>query len=314
MHFATLNLCNLGADAAAWRLAHFGRLIAQTLAAPALLALQELKSEAEPAADGTVPATASAAALIEAILAAGGPHYVYREIAPLADADGGQAGFNIRLGALHDPQQLEAVERMPGGALDAAGVRRGADGHAQLTRSPGRIAPLDPAFAGCAERHWRPSRKALALEYRCPDGRPLLLVNCHLKSMRAEHRRAEDYAKKQRHAQALAIHAFCASVLALDPQARLIVAGDLNDVPGSKTLDLLKGERLANLIEDLPRHLRHTHRHGHHAQTLDHVLVSPALRAARAEVLHVHTTAPAPQPSDHDPVRVELRDVQPLLR
>ena len=44
MHFATLNLCNLGADAAAWRLAHFGRLIAQTLAAPALLALQEIKS------------------------------------------------------------------------------------------------------------------------------------------------------------------------------------------------------------------------------------------------------------------------------
>lgn len=306
MRFATLNLCNLGADAAAWRLAHFGRLIAQTLAAPTLLALQEIKAEGPPAADGTVPGTAAATALIDAILAAGGPRYEYREIAPLADADGGQAGFNIRLGALHDPLRITAIERMPGGALDATGVRRGPDGHAQLTRSPGRIAPLDPAFAGCGERHWRPSRKALALEYRCADGRPLVLVDCHLKSMRANSRRAEDYAKKQRHAQAAAIHAFCAALLALDPQLRLVVAGDFNDAPGSKTLDLLKGSRLANLIEDLPRHLRHTHRHGHHAQTLDHVLVSPALRAARVEVMHVHTTAPAPQPSDHDPVLVEL--------
>ena len=42
--------------------------------------------------------------------------------------------------------------------------------------------------------------------------------------------------------------------------------------------------------------------------------LSPDERAACAEVLHVHTMAPAPQPSDHDPVRVELRDVQPLPR
>lgn len=306
MLFATLNLCNLGADAAPWRLEHFGRLIASPLGAPALLALQEVKAEGPPAADGTVPATATWQALIDAIAAAGGPRYAYREIAPLAGADGGQAGFNIRVGALHDPARLAAVERQPGGALDATGVRRGPDGCAQLTRSPGRIAPLDPAFAGCGEHHWRPSRKALALEYACADGRPLVLVNCHLKSMRAENRRAEDYAKKQRHAQAAVIHAFCASLLALDARARLIVAGDFNDAPGSKTLDLLKGTRLVNLLEDLPRHLRHTHRHGRQPQTLDHVLVSPALRAARAQVLHVHSNAAAPAASDHDPVLAEL--------
>jgi hypothetical protein len=38
------------------------------------------------------------------------------------------------------------------------------------------------------------------------------------------------------------VHGFAADLLACDPQAAMVVLGDLNDVPGSKTLKLLKGE------------------------------------------------------------------------
>ena len=66
--------------------------------------------------------------------------------------------------------------------------------------------------------------------------------------MRSLNRREEDYAKKQRHAQAEVVRDFAADLLACDPQAAIVVLGDLNDVPGSKTLKLLKGERLLSLI------------------------------------------------------------------
>lgn len=302
---ASLNLCNLGSDALPWRLQHFARLITDTLAAPAILALQEIKSTGPALADGRVPGDAAYGALSAAIVAAGGPRYAYCEVAPIDGADGGQAGFNIRVGLLFDPQRVSLVERAPGGPLDATGVRRAA-GSVQLTRSPGRIMPTDPAFAGCSERHWLPSRKALVTEFQIGDS-TLFIVNCHLKSMRSPDRRAEDYAKKQRHAQATAIHTFCASLLALDPQARLLIAGDMNDLCGSKTLDLLRGTQLVNLIDSLPRHERYTHRHGQRPQALDHVLVSPALQAlARVHIPHVHSNATPPLASDHDPVLIEL--------
>lgn len=305
IRIVSLNLCNLGADADPARLAAFGTLIAGTLASPAILAVQELKALAPPGSNGAVCGGASFTALSEAITAAGGPAYAWREVPPLADADGGQQGFNIRVGLLFDPARVRLREHGTAGPLDATGLRRRADGIG-LTLSPGRIAPALPAFSGCAERHWLPSRKALIAEFEVL-GAPLFVLVCHLKSMRAASRRAEDYAKKQRHAQAEAIHEFCAHLLRAAPAARLLVVGDMNDVTGSKTLDILKGELLVNLMEALPRSERYTYRHSRRPVLLDHALASPALAPLlRAWVPHVHSDAAGPAASDHDPVVIDL--------
>jgi predicted extracellular nuclease len=234
---ATFNLCNLGADAPPERLAKLGTIIARELEGPDILAVQEIKALAL-AGQLVVPADAAYRALIAAVNRAGGPHYEFREVPPLANQDGGHPEFNIRTGLLFNPRWVEFIDRGNAGPEDAMGIRRLEGGFA-LTLSPGRIEPTHPAFQGDARHHWLPSRKVLVGEFCFQGEQRLLVIACHLKSMRATTRRGEDYAKKQRHAQAQVIHGFVANLLACHPQARLVVLGDMNDVRGSKTLKLL---------------------------------------------------------------------------
>ncbi len=306
---ATFNLCNLGAAAPPPRLARLGAIIAGDLEGPDILAVQEIMAENPALTNDPVPADAAFQALIDAVTAAGGPRYAFREIPPLAHQDGGMAGANIRVGVLFDPARVDVPDRGHAGPMDNVGIRIGEGRRPSLTLNPGRIAPGHPAFAGDDRHHWAPSRKALALEFTI-QGRRLFVIVCHFKSMRALNRREEDYAKKQRHAQAEVVQHFAADLLACDPQAAIVMLGDLNDVPGSKTLKLLKGESFHNLLEDLPRGQCYTRRHGRQPQALDHILVSPALRrGASARIHHLNSDiAPgAPEPaSDHDPVLAML--------
>lgn len=305
---ATFNLCNLGVDASPTRLTRLAIIIARDLAGPDILAVQEIKAEDRTLAGGPVSADASYQMLVAAIADAGGPQYAFREIPPLANRDGGMAGANIRVGLLFNPLRVNFPDRGAAGPEDSTGIRLNG-GKPSLTLNPGRIAPTDPAFAGDERHHWAPSRKALAAEFEV-QGQRLFVIACHFKSMRSTTRREEDYAKKQRHAQAEIIHGFAADLLACDPQAAIVLLGDLNDVLGSKTLKLLKGESFHNLLEDMPRGQGYTRRHGGQPQTLDHILVSPALRrGAVVRVPHVNSDAAPGEPdpaSDHDPVLATL--------
>ena len=304
---ATFNLCNLSADVAPRRLARLGAIVVDDLGAPDIVAMQEI---AVPSrwAEGPVPADATYQALIAAISAAGGPEYAFREIPPLARQHDGIVGVNIRVGLLFNPARVSFPDRGRAGPEDRVGIRFSA-GQPGLTLNPGRIDPKHPAFAGDDHCHWAPSRKALAAELLW-EGRRLFVIVCHLKSMRSQVRREQDYAKKQRHAQAEIVQGFAADLLACNPQAAVVVLGDLNDVPGSKTLKLLKGRLLHNLLDDLPPKQCYTRRHGREPQALDHILVSPALRrGAVVRIPHLHSDAVSggPEPaSDHDPVLAVL--------
>ena len=305
---ATFNLCNFGADASAARLAQLGAIITRELGGPDILAVQEVKGENPARTNGEVPADPAYQALIAAVVQAGGPRYAVREIAPLADQDGGMAGAHIRVGLLFNPATVLFPDRGDAGPEDSVGIRLD-HGQPRLTLNPGRIAPTHPAFAGDAHCHWAPCRKALAAEFEIQSQR-LFVIVCHFKSMRSLTRREGDYAKKQRHAQAEIVHHFAADLLACDPQAAIVLLGDLNDVPGSKTLKLLKGELFHNLLEDLPRGQAYTRRHGGQPQALDHILISPVLRrGATARIPHLNSDAAPGEPepaSDHDPVLATL--------
>ena len=305
---ATFNLCNLGVDAPRERLARLGAIITDELSAPAIVALQEVMAKSSAAVTGPVPADTTYQALVAAITAAGGPPYTFREVPPLAHRDGGMIGANIRVGLLFNPAQVKFPDRGCAGPEDPVGIRF-RNRQPSLTLNPGRIEPGHPAFAGGDCHHWAPSRKALAAEFMVGD-QQLFVIACHFKSMRATTRREEDYAKQQRHAQANIVHDFAVNLLACDPQAAIVVLGDLNDVPGSKTLKLLKGEQFFNLLEEVPRGQCYTRRHGQQPQALDHVLVSPVLqRGATVRIAHINSDiAPGHlQPtSDHDPVVATL--------
>lgn len=303
---ATFNLCNLGVDAPPERLARLGAIMVGELSGPDIIVLQEIMAVSP--ATGPVPADAAYWALIAAITAAGGPLYAFREVPPLAHQDGGMAGANIRVGLLFDPARVNFPDRGSAGPQDRVGIRF-SNRQPSLTLNPGRIEPGHPAFAGDDRHYWVPSRKALAAEFLV-GGQRLFVIACHFKSMRSATRREEDYAKQQRHAQASIVHDFAADLLVCDPQAAIVVLGDMNDVPGSKTLKLLKGEQFFNLMDDLPHGQCYTRRHGDQPQALDHILVSPAARrGATVHIAHIHSDVAPGQPepaSDHDPVVATL--------
>ncbi len=298
---ATFNLCNLGVDVSTERLKRLATIIKQDLAGPDILALQEVKAYAL-TDNEVVPADAVYQRLSEAIKIVGGPGYAFREVPPWPNGEGGHPNFNIRTGFMFNPNRVRFIDV---GLTDLGTDThiRLLDGRPSLTLSPGNIAPQHPAFSGDRQHHWLPSRKVLVGEFYIANTQ-LLVVVCHLKSSRAKTRREQTYAKKQRHAQTKVINQFVSSWYACDAQARIVVLGDMNDSCGSKTLKLLKGNYLDNVLEKLPKALCYTHRRGTKPQVLDHILLSRALgKNAIVQIPHVNTSSNDPQRvSDHDPV------------
>ncbi len=302
---ATFNVCNLGVGDRD-RLYRIADVLVHTLAQPHLIALQEIKA----AHVGDLPTPVSAHAVYHALCTAmrevGGTPYDFCEIPPLPEQGGGHPGFNIRVGLLFDPTRLSMTTWGNPQFDTAVGIRL-VDGRPTLTCNPGYLHPCHPAFAGDPSRHWLPSRRVLVCEMRFAQ-QTLFVMNSHLKSMRVKNRRQQDYAKKQRHGQVALIEQFAATLLACDPHAPIIVMGDMNDVPGSKTLSLLKGNGLYNVLDDVPKAQRYTRRHGGQPILIDHVLVSAVLRAGcRVVIPHLNTDGPeASRCSDHDPIAVTL--------
>jgi predicted extracellular nuclease len=288
--------------------AKFDRLastVVRNLAAPDVLAVEEIQDDTGPADDGTVSAAQTYTRLIDAIEAAGGPRYTYRQIDPVNRADGGQPGGNIRVGFLFRTDGgLEFVDR-PGADATTATTVDVVGGVPRLRYSPGRIAPTDPAFTD--------SRKPLAGEFRF-RGRTLFLVANHFNSKGGDHPLFGRFqpparpSETQRHRQALLVRGFVDDILAADRRAAVVVLGDLNDFEFSRTTEILTaGGALVDLPRTLPRRERYTYVFEGNSQVLDHILLSRGV-ASGADYDIVHTNSEyADRASDHDPQVARLR-------
>jgi hypothetical protein len=110
------------------------------------------------------------------------------------------------------------------------------------------------------------------------------------------------------------VHDFVASLEAADPDAEVVVLGDLNDFEFSDALGTLQaGGVLHDLISTLPQAERYTYDFEGNSQALDHILLSDSLSARPFAYDAVHVNAEfANQASDHDPQVVRLT-LPPLL-
>ena len=139
------------------------------------MALEEVQDNTGATDDGTVAADQTLTKLTDAIVAAGGPRYQWREIDPVNDKDGGEPGGNIRVVFLFNPARVSFVDR------GASSVNRSTTGTSvvkshgdpALTLSPGRIDPANPV--------WTTSRKPLAGEFRF-RGKPVFVIANHFNS------------------------------------------------------------------------------------------------------------------------------------
>lgn len=305
LSIASFNVENLDPEDAPDKFRRLAEQIVQNLKTPDIFGLMEVQDNNGKVNDGVVDARDTFNKLISAIRAAGGPEYQFRSVDPVDDQDGGEPGGNIRVGFLFNPARVTFVDRPGGSSTSPTTVVSGARG-VMLSASPGRLDPLNSAFTR--------SRKPLVGEFLF-DGRTLFIIANHFNSKGADeplfghHQPPARRSEVQRGQQAGVVSDFVQSILARDPNANVVVLGDLNDFEFSDTLGILKGVGLTDLVETLPPEERYTYVFEGNSQVLDHILISPNLaQSATVEYDVIHVNAEfADQVSDHDPEVARIR-------
>ncbi|MES9947041.1 MAG: endonuclease/exonuclease/phosphatase family protein [Candidatus Thiodiazotropha sp.] len=301
---ASFNLLNLDpndedgdSDLADGRFDDLARQIVNNLQSPDIIGLQEVQDNSGSLDDGVVDADQTLQLLCTAIKNAGGPNYEFIDNPPENNRDGGQPGGNIRVAYLFNPETVEveweSVTRITDTDLS--------DGDAFLN-----------------------SRKPLYAHFKAADDE-FHLINNHFSSkggstpLFGQVQPPVNGSEDERIAQAEVVNGFVTSILEQDPDANLVVLGDLNEFEFMEPLKVLKGSdtpELVNMTESLAVLERYTYNYQGNAQALDHILVTHNL-AQRAEYDAVHLNSEfADYASDHDPVllRLNMQELDETLR
>ncbi|MGH8791207.1 MAG: endonuclease/exonuclease/phosphatase family protein [Stackebrandtia sp.] len=275
-----------------------GEYIATNLASPDVVGLVEIQDNSGPDDDGTVDSNETLDMLVDSIAAAGGPSYEWRQISPENNADGGQPGGNIRVAYLFNPDRVTFDDREGGDAVTPVEVTSG-DGGAALSFNPGRVAPTEDA--------WGETRKPLAAEFEFNGEKYFTIVN-HFSSkgeddpLNGRYQPPTRHTEEARHQQAQIVADFVGEINAADPEANVVVLGDVNDFEFSETAKILtENGHLANGLDTLKETERYSYVFNGNSQVLDQILVSPhLLEAAEYDVVHVNSEF-HDQASDHEP-------------
>jgi len=306
---ATYNVENLAPSDPQEKFDRLATGVVQNLRSPDVIAVEEVQDNSGAVSDGTVASDQTLTKLTQAIASAGGPTYQWAVIDPVDGADGGQPGGNIRVAFLYNADRVTFVSRPGGDATTAVTVSTGSDGTPQLSISPGRVDPTNAA--------WTSSRKPLAGEFVF-QGRKVIIVANHFNSKGGDQNADGPYqpptrsSEVQRTQQATVLNDFVDQVLAADPRANVVLAGDFNDYQFSSPILTLtdNGATLTDLINTLPENERYTYVFNGTSQVLDHIFVSKPIPDVEYEVIHVNAEF-SNQASDHDPQVARIRPLPP---
>lgn len=274
--------------------------IVGNLRSPDVIALQEIQDDSAEANDGVVTADATLQMLVDAISSAGGPTYQAFNVEPLDNTQGGAPGANIRNAFLYNPDRIDLVGFT---ALDASAlISAGADPNA----FNGTRIPLAGTFAF--------------------DGKEFTVISVHNSSRFGSSpifggpQPFIQAGEAEREAQSKALNQYVDYLLSLDPDAKVMVAGDFNtfeftdelieDVPGPEPV-------LHNLVPVSAKGPDQGSHNGQedfysfifdgNSQMLDHFFVTESLLpSAKFDVVHVNVDFPRTfintTASDHEPL------------
>lgn len=280
--------------------------IVDNLQSPDILALQEIQDNNGEVNDTVVDANRTFENLINNITAIGGPKYGFSDINPQSWQDGGaeNGSANIRIGFLYRTDRGLSFPAIAGGnATTSVELINGTDG-VHLSFNPGRIDPMNQSFKN--------SRKPLAAEFVF-RGNKLFMIANHFNSklgdqpLYGNNQPPEAKSEIQRHAQAQVVHDFVGRILEAEPNANVVVLGDLNDFQFSKTIEILKGNLLSDTIDSLPLDDQYTINFEGNSEVFDQILVSRNLNdtALEPDIVHINSGFVNPA-SDHDPVLIRI--------
>jgi hypothetical protein len=206
---------------------------------------------------------------------------------------------------------LAFVDR-PGGDSTTANDVVGSGAGTQLLYSPGRIDPASDA--------WTSSRKPLAAEFTY-NGHRLFVIANHFISKGGDDPLYGKFqppvfsSEVQRHKQAHEVADFVGKITAADPNANVVVLGDLNDFQFSDTVAILEAAGLHDLVKTLPVNEQYTYDFDGNSQAIDHTLLGGNLFAHAPfayDAVHVNAEF-ADKASDHDPQVVLLTMPRPTI-
>ena len=278
LSFATYNLENLDPTDSVQKFDLLARDIVYNLSAPDIIAVQEIQDSNGLGGTDPLSGAYTAQLLIDAIAANGGPRYIYVEIAPAtANSTGGEPGGNIRNGFFYNPDRVSLVE---GGLALISG----------------------PAFNG--------SRQPLVGTFSF-NGQEVTVINVHFTSRGGSDplfgatQPPANAGEDKREAQGDAVRDYVDGLLATDPAANIIVAGDFNGFYFEDALESLEADGvLTNLHRTIAEAERYSYLFDGNLQALDNVFVSRGLLSgAKYDPVHINAeqTSTAFRGTDHDP-------------
>ncbi|KAK2628717.1 hypothetical protein QTJ16_001820 [Diplocarpon rosae] len=275
--------------------------IVNYLKAPDLIFLQGIQDSSGERDDGVVHANLTLDTLVNEISKISNSKYGWVEIAPSDNRDGGPIGSNLRQAYLYDTSVLRLHNPNPGNAHDVNEVLDGPE----LKYNPGRIYPSHFSY-----QH---SYKQLAAAWETLDGaNKFFTINVQLlnkafsSDLNGDPRPPHNYDSGLRTDQAKIMAKFIVDILEVDPEAKIIAAGDFNEYSFVEPLNQTFGASCLFDLDDVvktPPEERYTKVHDRNCEQHTHIYVSEALTYAPSlQHVHVNTWATLQEEvSPHDP-------------
>lgn len=303
---ASYNVENFSAVDEGSRFSQFADHMVHGLNSPDILVLQEVLDDDGAINSPTVSAALSIQKITQAILKKGGPNYQVLNINPERNSDGGIKGGNGRIVIFYRDDTGLTFSGIPGADARTETEVNIINGKALLSHNPGRIWPQNACF--------RNARKPLIAQFEY-QGKSLFIIGAHLSSkgedggLFGEIQPPPVPSENRRVAQAKAINGFVKRILQAEPDANIIVLGDINDFYWSETVKTLLGNQLKNAAMTTPEKNRYSYIHEGNGQLMDHIFLSqPLFQALESfQMVHLNTSQLELEAfSDHDPVIVFL--------
>ena len=306
---ASYNVENFSADpnhTSDAKAARIGESFVEDLNSPDIITLVEVQDNDGPIQSNNSDASESYERLIAVISEAGGPAYEWTDVAPEYNQDGGEPGGNIRVGFLYNPERVTLAEGEKGTATED---NSWVDG--ELALNPGRIQPIPMPN----------TRKPVAAQFNF-QGEKVVVIGAHLNSkggdqpLFGQNQPPFLGSEEERIELAAAINGFIEEGLAQDPDLNIVVAGDMNDFEFTPALDALKGDVLANKVEDVPLEDRFSYYYQGNSQVLDHILVTNNIAEQTAiDMVHINSMFMEHhgRASDHDPLLAQISFEAPVV-
>ncbi|MGL5353035.1 MAG: lamin tail domain-containing protein, partial [Clostridium sp.] len=289
------------------RLKLTAKSIVENLKIPDILSLEEIQDSNGNKNDGVVDSDSTLNLLVNEIKNLSGIKYSYTYVSPESGKDGGEPGGNIRNVFLYrEDKGVKLFNKNPGGATEAVSIS-GEGEKASLSKNPARIDPSNAAFNS--------SRKPTVAEF-VYKGNKIFVIGNHLNSKGGDSKLFGTSqppvlsSEIQRMKQAAVIRNFSEDLNKKNPNANIIVLGDLNDFEFSNPINEIKGTILSNLIEKVDKKERYTYNFEGNSQVLDHIIASNNLyKDAEVDIVHINAdfTSSKIKTSDHDPVIAKFK-------